>query len=153
MECRHCQKICKSLKSQVQHEIRCPENLDRTAVGFTSSSAKTSGSGSKKNTENLVKFNSLRKLDNSAVFVVDSSYPRHRLKERIQKENIIEYVCSSCRLGDCWNGTILVLQLDHINGKNDDNQIENLRFLCPNCHSQQATYAAKNRVFKRSTSH
>ena len=44
-----------------------------------------------------------------------------------------------------YNNKPLILQLDHINGINDDNRIENLRFLCPNCHSQEDTYAARNR--------
>jgi hypothetical protein len=43
-----------------------------------------------------------------------------------------------------WNGQPLKLQLDHINGINDDNRLENLRFICPNCHSQTITYAGKN---------
>ena len=38
----------------------------------------------------------------------------------------------------------LTLQLDHINGINNDNRKENLRFLCPNCHSQTNTFAGKN---------
>ena len=43
-----------------------------------------------------------------------------------------------------WNGIPLVLQLDHINGINNDNRIENLRFLCPNCHSQTTTFSGKH---------
>jgi 5-methylcytosine-specific restriction endonuclease McrA len=42
-------------------------------------------------------------------------------------------------------GKPLSLHLDHKNGKNNDHRIENLRFLCPNCHSQTATYAGKNK--------
>lgn len=44
-----------------------------------------------------------------------------------------------------WNGKTLTFDLDHINGDNTDNRIENLRFLCPNCHSQTETYKGKNR--------
>jgi 5-methylcytosine-specific restriction endonuclease McrA len=44
-----------------------------------------------------------------------------------------------------WNGIPLVLVLDHINGKNNDNRQNNLRLLCPNCNSQQSTFAGKNK--------
>ena len=42
-----------------------------------------------------------------------------------------------------WNGKKLVFQLDHINGKRNDHRLENLRWLCPNCHSQTETYCGK----------
>lgn len=51
--------------------------------------------------------------------------------------------CAICDLGPEWNGLSLTLQLDHINGKPKDNRIENLRLLCPNCHSQTETFAGR----------
>ena len=82
------------------------------------------------------------------VFVQDSTYARHRLKARLLKSGLVPYRCG-CGITDMWNGSPIVLELDHINGVNNDNRIENLRFLCPNCHSQQPTNSAKNIVFQR----
>ena len=78
------------------------------------------------------------------VFVENSTYARHNIKRRIIQKNLLEYKCSECDLEDNWNGKPLSLQLDHINGVNNDHRLSNLRFLCPNCHTQQDTYAAKN---------
>ena len=102
---------------------------------------KTSG----KNYEGLLEYNRQRQIPMEKILVQDSTYARHNLKRRIIQENLIHYKCSCCGLGDSWNGEKLVLQLDHINGVNNDHRLENLRFVCPNCHSQQETYAAKNR--------
>lgn len=66
-----------------------------------------------------------------------------RIKSRIIKFDLMEYKCKSCGLSDEWNGSELVLQLDHINGVSNDNRLENLRFLCPNCHSQTSTFAGR----------
>ncbi len=53
--------------------------------------------------------------------------------------------CSDCGQGEKWNGRTLVMVLDHINGVNDDNRLENLRMLCPNCNSQTDTFAGRNK--------
>lgn len=66
------------------------------------------------------------------------------LKKRIVREGVLEYKCSECGITE-WNGKPIVLQLDHINGDNRDNRTENLRLLCPNCHSQTETYSRKKK--------
>ncbi|MGB2240169.1 MAG: HNH endonuclease [Pseudomonadales bacterium] len=55
------------------------------------------------------------------------------------------YNCSSCGIGDEWNGKPITLQLDHINGVNNDHRLDNLRMLCPNCHSQTDTWCGRNK--------
>lgn len=52
--------------------------------------------------------------------------------------------CWKCNITE-WNGTTLVMELEHIDGNSSNNQIENLSLLCPNCHSQTPTYKAKNK--------
>jgi hypothetical protein len=53
--------------------------------------------------------------------------------------------CSLCGLEGEWNSMPITLEIDHINGNWLDNQINNLRFLCPNCHSQQSTSNMPNK--------
>lgn len=53
-------------------------------------------------------------------------------------------LCSECGQKPEWNGKKLQLHLDHIDGHRTNNKIENLRLVCPNCHSQTETYAGRN---------
>lgn len=69
----------------------------------------------------------------------------HRIKKRLIAANMKKDICESCGIGPNYNGNPLTLELDHINGISDDNRIENLRILCPNCHSQTDTYRSKNK--------
>lgn len=59
---------------------------------------------------------------------------------RVCIEAGLAYKCDICNIPPKWNDKDLVLELDHINGDWSDNRIDNLRFLCPNCHSQTPTY-------------
>jgi 5-methylcytosine-specific restriction endonuclease McrA len=95
-----------------------------------------------------------RKIPNSDVFCEKSSYPRQSLKRRIINDNLLEYKCDICDNTGEHNGKSLSLHLDHKNGINNDNRLDNLRFLCPNCHSQTDTYAGKaNKKIKETPYH
>lgn len=67
------------------------------------------------------------------------------LKKWLFKYNMIEEKCSQCNIGNMWNNEYLSLQLDHIDGNNKNNDLSNLRILCPNCHSQTHNYAGKKK--------
>ena len=73
----------------------------------------------------------------------NSKHNRNVLRRFLIKEDLIPYKCAICGIKE-WNNKTLSLELDHINGINNDNRLENLRFLCPNCHSQTVTYGSRN---------
>lgn len=78
------------------------------------------------------------------ILVVDSDYSSTSwLKRRLISKNLLRYECYECGISS-WRDKQLSLQLDHINGVNTDHRLENLRLLCPNCHSQTPTFAGRN---------
>lgn len=78
------------------------------------------------------------------VFSKNSAVARQTLKSWINRLDLLKQRCYSCGITE-WQGKPITLDLDHINGINNDNRIENLRYLCPNCHSQTPTHRGKNR--------
>jgi predicted RNA-binding Zn-ribbon protein involved in translation (DUF1610 family) len=87
---------------------------------------------------------------NSELFIENCAKDRSIVKRRLIRDSIISYECSECGLLPIWNNKPISMVLDHINGVPNDNRIENLRFLCPNCNSQTDTFAGRN--VKRSKS-
>jgi 5-methylcytosine-specific restriction endonuclease McrA len=85
----------------------------------------------------------MRLFKSEEVFVVGPIVSGTWLKKRLLKEGLIEDRCEICGLVE-WMGRRLALQIDHINGDRRDNRVENLRLLCPNCHSQTDTYCGRN---------
>ena len=87
------------------------------------------------------------KLSLSDLLVEDSGRKlKSSYKKRIFEAGLLENKCSECGIADLWNGKPITLQIDHINGEHFDNRIENIRILCPNCHSQTDTFCSRNRV-------
>lgn len=82
------------------------------------------------------------------ILIENSPVTRCVLKYYLAKYNVLEYKCAICGNKGEWNGLSLTLQIDHINGIRNDNRKENLRWLCPNCHSQTDTYTGKNKTKK-----
>ena len=82
----------------------------------------------------------------SEYLVEDRDCESAGLKKKLLEAGIFPAdICSECGQEPLWNGKPLVLHLDHINGVRSDNRLENLRILCPHCHSQTETFGSKNR--------
>ena len=78
------------------------------------------------------------------VFIVGSKAAPKTVRQYMIRYQFLPYQCQCGNKGE-WQDKKLSLQLDHINGINNDHRIDNLRWLCPNCHSQTATFGSKNR--------
>lgn len=86
--------------------------------------------------------------DEASFLCKESNMKTHDLKKYIIKHNLLDSTtCSSCGISS-WNNIEISMHLDHINGDNKDNRLENLRFLCPNCHSQTDTFGRSKNVRK-----
>ncbi len=83
------------------------------------------------------------------ILVKGNDYQSFKLKKRLFAAKLKEQKCEECGWAKLTNYGYLPLELDHINGDHHDNRLENLRILCPNCHSLKSTYRGrKNKKVK-----
>lgn len=146
MECKFCRRVIKNKGSLSAHEMSCVKNPERVNHKHSKDAGLKKG---------IIPWNKgivlgvnpyfRDKYPDKEVFAENSKYPRHCLKRRILQDSLIKYECACCSIGPVWQGKPMILILDHINGINNDNRLENLRFVCSNCDSQLTTYKSKNR--------
>jgi 5-methylcytosine-specific restriction endonuclease McrA len=79
------------------------------------------------------------------LLVVDSTFQSHKLKTKLFTHKLKKPQCELCEWNEQSIDGRIPVELDHINGVHTDNRIENLRILCPNCHSLQPTHRGRNK--------
>jgi hypothetical protein len=79
------------------------------------------------------------------ILVKNSSFQSFKLKKRLFVAGLKSKCCEECGWNEISKDGRLPLELDHINGDSRDNRLENLRILCPNCHSLKPTHRGRNR--------
>lgn len=82
------------------------------------------------------------------VFVNNSPVTQKVMRGYVERHKLIEYCCEKCGCDGHWQDGIISLEIDHIDGDNTNNQLSNLRYLCPNCHALTETYRGKNKALK-----
>lgn len=146
MYCKYCNRELKNPGGLSVHESACLSNPNRKPHPRSPLAGRKPGipswnKGKKFSAEQKL---ALRRYSNDEMFIEDGKVARHHVKKRILEEHLIEYKCCMCGLGPEWQNKPMPLILDHINGKNNDNRLQNLRFVCSNCDTQLPTYKSKN---------
>ena len=83
------------------------------------------------------------------VFIKNSPVIQKVLRRYVERHNLIPYKCQNCGCDGHWQNGVIALEIDHIDGDNTNNEISNLRYLCPNCHALTDTYRGKNIKLKK----
>lgn len=84
-----------------------------------------------------------RRIPLEEILVKGSTYSRSKLKHRLYSEGLKQRRCELCGQGEQWRQQRMALILDHINGVRDDNRLENLRIVCPNCAATLPTHCGR----------
>ena len=132
-------KVCKESDSMAKAAIKLGLHFNtfkKYAIKFGCYETNQSGRGINKKGVPKFELNDILEGDHP-------HFQTYKLKNRMLKAGLIENVCSICGVTD-WLGQKLNMELDHIDGNRSNHKMENLRMLCPNCHSQTETYRSKN---------
>ena len=90
----------------------------------------------------------IEKYNLEEIFVKNSPVTQKVLRGYVERHKVLEYKCVNCGCDGHWQNGIISLELDHIDGDNINNELTNLRYLCPNCHALTETYRGRNKALK-----
>jgi 5-methylcytosine-specific restriction endonuclease McrA len=127
-------ELCKKEKSMAKasRDLGIPfMTFKRKAVALGVYDPNPSGKGTKKSKNSTDDF-----LSNKV------KIRSQKLKEILFSEELKIPVCEECGIKE-WNGRRIIFELDHIDGNNKNNSFDNLKILCPNCHSQTPTFRGR----------
>lgn len=93
--------------------------------------------------EKMKQYFETNKKSLTEILVKDSIVSRKTIKERLYREGLKKHECELCGQGEEWRGKKMSLILDHKNGVYNDNRLENLRIVCPNCNATLDTHCGK----------
>lgn len=122
------------------------KTLHETAAGLSMSVVSLWRRAKKLN----IKWSDIRRVANNKISLDDilqgkfPEYQTFKLKNRLISEGVKKNECEVCNISE-WNSKELIMQLDHIDGNSHNHLLDNLRLICPNCHSQTETYCGKNK--------
>lgn len=91
---------------------------------------------------------SREKYELNEIFCKNSPVTQKVLRGYVERHKVLEYRCQNCGCDGHWQDGIISLEIDHIDGDNQNNEISNLRYLCPNCHALTETYRGRNKALK-----
>ncbi len=83
------------------------------------------------------------------ILISNSHFSIHQLKKRLFKAGLKKPKCEECGWAEQSEDGRVPIEIDHINGDHSDNRLENLRILCPNCHSLKPTHRGRNKGVRR----
>lgn len=135
-------KVCKESNSMAEAAVKLKLHFNtfkKHALKLNCYITNQSGKGIVKNVQPRI----------DLLEILDGKHPEfqtYKLKNRLLKEGIFENRCynENCTVTNLWNGKPINIELDHIDGNRSNHKLENLKMLCPNCHSQTPTFRAKN---------
>lgn len=88
------------------------------------------------------------KVSLEEVLVKDRPTDSSHLRARLIREGIKDSLCETCKLVE-WMGNPIPLELEHIDGDHTNNELSNLKLLCPNCHSMTEHYRGRAKISKK----
>ena len=121
------------------------ETLKRKIKEYNIDISHFTGAAWRKTPTYTPKVGSREKYSLDEILIENSPISQKVLRGYIERHNLIPYKCVNCGCDGHWQGGLIALELDHIDGNNTNNTLSNLRYLCPNCHALTLTYRGKNK--------